>query len=418
MKSHREVKVPRLVVGRRGRLRRHGLQTGLGERIVWVSAAAWALALASGAAGQVEIPPGWEIRTIVEAVEGRYCGWPDINDRGDAVFHCGDLADSRTMEVYLYSHGELIQISDDELRDALPKINNNREIVWQRELDGDGDWDIVLRRDGEMHIISDEPYYEAAPDINAVGDIVWDADLDGGSNNRVVFYFDGNTTRQISFNNFANNLARINQSSQIIWTRYNFGGAPWYSDVMLYDDGETVQLTQGRKQVQSPAINDLGQVVWTSPQGGLEKWDDGVTVTLLPDGRIADINNRGMVSVTQSDPVDRYYTMWLMRDARWWQLTDGPGDAVNGAINNRGEIVWQYGENGDYGVALFTRTEGFPGDLNLDGDVDLRDFSVLQSCYGRDGPIGLECSAGDMDQDDDIDIDDYSRWVEALQGPE
>lgn len=385
---------------------------------IWaVLVVGWTIGSAAQAAGQVDIPPGWEIRTIVEAVEGRYCGRPDINDRGDLVFDCRDQGDWSSSEIYLYSRGQLTQITRDDLSDALPKINNRQEIVWTRELDGDGDWDVVLLRDGELHVVAEEPYFEIGPDINDAGHIVWEGDLDGGSNDSKIFYFDGESTRQISFNNLANNLVRINQSSQIIWTRYNFNDAPWHSDIMLYRDGETIQLTQGRKQVQSPAINDLGQVVWTSPQGGLEKWDDGVTVTLLSEGRSADINNREMVSVSQSDPVGRYYTMWILRGGRWWQLTGGPGDTVNGAINNRGEIVWQHGEY-PYGIQSFTRSSGFEGDLDLDGDVDLHDFTVLQSCFGPDRPLGLDCIDADFDEDDDVDINDYSEWATLLRGPE
>jgi hypothetical protein len=385
---------------------------------VWMGmAAAGPLALASGAAGQVEIPPGWEIRTIVEAVEGRYCGWPDINDRGDAVFDCGDLEDQSTREIYLYARGELTQITHDDLKDGFPKINNKREIVWARELDGDGDFDIVLLRDGEMEVVAAEPHYEIGADINDAGHIVWEADLDGGGNNRVVLYFDGDSTRQISFNSLANNLARINQSSEIIWTRYNFGGAPWYSDVMMYQDGETLQLTQGRKQINFAGINDLGQVVWVSPQGGLERWNNGVTVTLLPDGDNAQINNRGFISVSRWNPGGRYSSMWLLRDGGWLQLTDGPEDAINGAINARAEIVWQHGERG-FGIELFTRSSGFAGDLDLDGDVDLRDFAVLASCLGGDQPLNLDCREADMDQNEQVDIDDYAQWVMLLQGPE
>jgi hypothetical protein len=184
---------------------------------------------------------------------------------------------------------------------------------------------------------------------------------------------------------------------------------------MMYRNGETIQLTQGRKQINFAGINDLGQVVWVSPGGGLEKWDDGVTRTLLPDGYNAQINNREFVSVSRWNGEER--CMWLLRDGRWRQLTDGPQDAGNGAINTRGEIVWQYGEV-PYGIQLLTRSTAFEGDLDLDGDVDLRDFSVLQSCFDRNAPIGLDCSEADMDEDGDIDLDDHAQWAELLQGPQ
>jgi hypothetical protein len=400
----------------RGRLAGWAVRVGM--------AVSGTLALAGGAAGlaevppgPVEIPPGWEIRTIVEAVKGRHCGRPDINDRGDLVFDCRDRGDWSSSEVYLYSHGELTQITHDDLSDALPKINNRQEIVWARELDGDGDLDIVLLRDGRLEVVSAEPYSEISADVNDAGHVVWDADLDGLPNDSKIFYFDGESTRQISDNALSNQGPRINQSSQIIWTRYNFNDPPWHSDVMLHRNGETLQLTQGRKQINFVGINDVGQVVWVSPQGGLEKWDDGVTVTLLPDGDNAQINNRGVISVDQWNAAGRYYEMWLLLEERWWVLTDGPEDAVNGAINTRGEIVWQYGEF-PYGIQLFTRSSGFEGDLDLDGDVDLQDFAVLESCFDVQSPQGIECSDADLDKDEDIDLDDYRAWVMMLEGPQ
>ena len=49
-----------------------------------------------------------------------------------------------------------------------------------------------------------------------------------------------------------------------------------------------------------------------------------------------------------------------------------------------------------------------PGDCDADGDIDLADFLIFQSCFtGSDaGPIGPNCACADGDGDDDVDLAD------------
>ena len=62
---------------------------------------------------------------------------------------------------------------------------------------------------------------------------------------------------------------------------------------------------------------------------------------------------------------------------------------------------------------------GTPGDCDGDGDVDLTDFLVFQTCYtGPDGgPVGPECDPVDFDDDGDVDLQDFLAFQTAYTGP-
>ena len=47
------------------------------------------------------------------------------------------------------------------------------------------------------------------------------------------------------------------------------------------------------------------------------------------------------------------------------------------------------------------------GDADIDGDVDLGDYSVLANSYGV--PVGAKWTSGDFDIDGDVDLDDFGR---------
>jgi|GEM_PF-594501 len=60
-----------------------------------------------------------------------------------------------------------------------------------------------------------------------------------------------------------------------------------------------------------------------------------------------------------------------------------------------------------------------PGDLDLDGDVDLHDFVLFQCCYtgSGGGPAVCECRRADLDQDEDVDLTDFGLFTIELTGP-
>ncbi|HUU82028.1 MAG TPA: hypothetical protein VM243_00870 [Phycisphaerae bacterium] len=62
---------------------------------------------------------------------------------------------------------------------------------------------------------------------------------------------------------------------------------------------------------------------------------------------------------------------------------------------------------------------GSAGDSDLDGDIDLHDFSLLQVCFSGEGggPSAPECEVLDFDSDTDVDLADYSVFWSVLTGP-
>jgi hypothetical protein len=60
-----------------------------------------------------------------------------------------------------------------------------------------------------------------------------------------------------------------------------------------------------------------------------------------------------------------------------------------------------------------------PADLDGDGDVDLHDFAIFQSCLGtiRGSAKWPACAAADLDIDGDVDIEDARRLAPRLDGP-
>ncbi|MFW6153667.1 MAG: right-handed parallel beta-helix repeat-containing protein [Planctomycetota bacterium] len=58
-------------------------------------------------------------------------------------------------------------------------------------------------------------------------------------------------------------------------------------------------------------------------------------------------------------------------------------------------------------VDVLAKTAATPGDCDGDGDVDLDDFVILKSNFGRTGVIA-GAAEGDLDGDGDVDLDDFA----------
>ncbi len=60
-----------------------------------------------------------------------------------------------------------------------------------------------------------------------------------------------------------------------------------------------------------------------------------------------------------------------------------------------------------------------PADFDRDGDVDLSDFGVFQSCFnGPNRPAAPDCTAdADLDDDNDVDLADFGAFQSCFNGP-
>jgi hypothetical protein len=86
------------------------------------------------------------------------------------------------------------------------------------------------------------------------------------------------------------------------------------------------------------------------------------------------------------------------------------------------EVTGQSAANSPQHVHVFLTVEPpefAPGDYDEDGDVDMSDFSHLQSCLSGPG-VSIQNSAclnGDLDGDKDVDTDDVLVFLRCLSGP-
>lgn len=56
-------------------------------------------------------------------------------------------------------------------------------------------------------------------------------------------------------------------------------------------------------------------------------------------------------------------------------------------------------------------------DFDLDEDVDLQDFGLLQKCYsGTNIPYSTGCQPADLDQDNDVDQLDFGKFKNCMRG--
>jgi hypothetical protein len=71
------------------------------------------------------------------------------------------------------------------------------------------------------------------------------------------------------------------------------------------------------------------------------------------------------------------------------------------------------------GAASLADASSVPADFDLDGDVDLSDFSVFQACFNGPNrlPASSTCVKTDMDFDNDVDLADFAAFQSCFNGP-
>ncbi|MCP4246402.1 MAG: hypothetical protein GY778_05065 [bacterium] len=75
-------------------------------------------------------------------------------------------------------------------------------------------------------------------------------------------------------------------------------------------------------------------------------------------------------------------------------------------------------DDGSEGI-LQARYPSPPGDVDDDGDVDLKDAAVLAACFGGSfqPPAAPDCDAADFNGDTDVDLGDFKAWHDCAGGP-
>jgi len=372
-----------------------------------------ALVLAGSAAGQVNLPEGFEI--VEFAVSDKYTFWPAINNCGEIVYVKDTHEHSR---VFLYDNGKITRLTDyDKGRLVLGgDINDEGTIVWGRGVFGQlKTFRVVMLRNGEQAVVG-KGY---SPSINSLGHMAWKRFRKETCHPEMdTMFFDGQSVRSITHDRFSNQGHKINDRDQIVWTRYDACVFPWVGEIRLYRSGLTVTLPSSDPQDCAPAINNLIQVAWSNNLG-IELWEDGNTKLLTDWGGGPELNNLGDIFFFRWHDELRSDDAWLYRvsdgNPTFHRLTEDSVDDTVGDINDWGEPAWRWFENprqGNWGGGVRFLRRIRTGDAEFDGDVDLVDYATFADCIT--GPRRVDrlcdCRFLDIDHDGDVDLGDFALF--------
>jgi len=378
------------------------------------------------------IPKGFEIVEVTPGMEALEHWYPRLNNCGQIVFDLWlDAASLATTEIFHYDNGLLTQITDNNIKETFPDINDEGAIVWLRWSESPSTAELVMLEKEWVTVIDEGGF--GSPSINNLGHVAWSVRTSGSCDPSAyrcdIYFYDGNVVKEIWDDGYSNQSARINDRDQIAWTRYNFpcggGFEDWTSEIMLYSTGGGTVLPSSSETPQIPDVDNQVRVAWDGSPHGLEVWQDGVTTTLVEANTACPgLNDRGDVAYQFKTTYTPWY-LWLYRKDQFVRISNDLDienliDNGRADINDAGEIAWWWKPNGAFvpsGTRFMRRIRN--GDVDFDGDVDLGDFIPMPGCFT--GPVttdGLcECRFFDIDHDRDIDYDDFDLFMRVYTGP-
>jgi hypothetical protein len=385
-------------------------------------------ALATIAAGQAVIPPGYEgiIDITTDTVADNL--WPSMNNRGQIVWsRRSDPLDDLTAEIFLYDNGNVTQLTDDYVRDAYPDINDAGVIVWSRGIGSGGTMEIVRCQNGVITRLTSDAYSDYRPRINENGRIAWCKWTGGGCQNSDcdIYLYNGTTVKRITFGGSSQQSPDLNELDDVVWTRYNFCHSPWTSTIMVrYADGTIEALTDDTGADRVPTINNARLVVWLGDDPPL--WEDhihlyqeGVTTTLTPWGSASYLNNCGDIAFNRWHPDSQTWQVWLYRQGQFYQITSDPFWSFAGAIDDVGNVVFLSGDDYMMMTNLHLLNRLPLGDLNCDGAVNAFDIDAFVSVLVDPSEYQAQyadCDAtlADLNLDGSVNVFDIDPFVDAL----
>ena len=384
------------------------------------------LSLASSA--QSAVVPGFELIPLTE--DSWYNDTGRVNNCGEVVFSIRHNNVYNLEEMYLYDNGLITRLTNDNVNDSLPDINDGGTMVWTRAVGLGGTAEIAIHDGTTLQLLSSDNLADSAPFINKLGHVTWSKFTGSGCSDAIVMFYDGITTVEITNGGYSDQASGLNDLDEIVWTRYDFCQSPWVSDIQLYSGGEITTLTSNEREPQIPTItfNDLTgltQVGWrsehpdTSYFGRL--WDPNTgAVTIRDPGSSPFINSYGEIAMgAPGQGVHSSAQVWLYRPAagQWMQATDEVESSIPRDINDYGEIVVRHTLLPETDLSFLRRIRN--GDVDLDFDVDLDDYFEWSDCWT--GPLETDglchCRFMDMQHDRDIDMADFAAFQNAFGQP-
>jgi hypothetical protein len=350
-----------------------------------------------------------------------YDGPPAINCMGQVVWSKRINNDFDREEIFLHDiDGTVRQITDDNVRDAFPDINDEGVIVWSRQVGPGGTLEVARYEDGEITILTDNEYSEFGPRVNNRGHIAWHQHWYRGCSEADIFFYDGARIQRITQDGFSNQGVSINDSDELVWTRYDFCQNPWRGTQMYRNaEGDVIELSDGADQSQGAYINNQSQIVWGTDPDGIILWDDGRETLITDWGHPAGINDMGLVSVNRWHEDIEVWQQWVWIDGKMMRITEDASTwNHSGAPNRWGELGWQSqvgGRLANSEIHLLTWRKG-NGDIDGNHAVDDDDYEIFAGCTG--GPDGgiesCSCHRSDLDHDGDVDLGDFTYLQRAF----
>ncbi len=393
------------------------------SRCVVVITASLTAASATAYAGA---PPGFEIIPVDETALPAFSA-VSLNNCGQIAYSFGYL-DSPASEILVYDNGRIHRVTDNDVADSSPAINDFGRVTWTRGNDGFEGGDIYWTIGGTAQYVEPGQYSR----INNVQHLAWSR-FEGSGCKSVdcnTFLRDRRRARQVSDGMDSNQALKMNDRDELVWTRYLFCREPWTSEIVLYSGGKLHTLPATIPDPQGPDINNLGQVVWSGMggvgRGPVELWDNGQVVQIAEWGGNPQMNDHGDIFFLRK-PETEPWECWLYvhETGEIFPFADG-NDRKNtdGDINNWMEIAWRWSDDDGRGVNFMRRIR--TGDSEFDGDVDLRDWAEFARCMTgprwveRTNP-GLEeclcdCRFLDINHDGSVDLADVARFQNTYTG--
>ena len=389
----------------------------------------WGLALAPAHA---QIPPGYEVIRLTDDPD--MDGDPAINNFGEVVWSKRIDQGFDTEEIFLWDGVRVRRITNDGIRDAFPDINDFGTIVWSREkAPGDTEnFEIAMWREGEMTLLTDNELGDWSPSVNNSDHLSWYRKSGRGCSGSHLMFYDGTAISQITDDELGNQGPQINNSDEIAWVAFDHCVNPWMSTIKLFSDEQIIHLTAGDSQDQSPTISDGREVSWRHAYpnpAGLDLWVNGITRRIADSGFVPHINTQRSIAFVRINEDGITPEQWLWSGGQIRQLSDPGIPSARGAINDCGEVAWWFGDFPELDMLLMRM---IPGDATHDGAVDANDYIHFAANLTGPRPAPDYCSGltTDVDRDGDVDLNDFALrqaetgdfeqmrdLIECLSGP-
>ncbi len=367
-------------------------------------------------------PRGYSITDL-----GTLGGWSAharaVNNLGQVVGEADTSAGYR--HAFLWDHGVMTDLGvlEGHRVSFAVDINNYGQVACNSAYSGFcyDCWDAFLWSKGQKTELGHLGGHAAkAHAINDAGQIVGRATISGKIGHSFLWY-DGTMT-DLYTSIGVTDVHDINAFGDLTTAVAGEGGP----HAAVWSNGKTSDLgTLGGLYSYAVGINDRGEVIGNSERapGGDRLffpflWTDGKMVELealyasFVNTASSALNNCGELvlggQLYQPGQGLQDLSGMIPAEARWYELqTLG--------ISDRGQIVGYGVFEGRYRAFLMSPVAG---DLEVDGDIDFRDFAVFQNRFtGEKLPEIPGCERADLDGDADVDVDDLAVFYKALDGP-